>query len=177
MVVYHASRHRGLRRLVPRPSTHGQPWVYACKDRVMAALFLSGAGGDLTCAVGREEETGLPYVCERFSGAFEHRYAGAQGSIYELRAEPFLEGKTSWEEEVVSPTAVSPLDEIEIDDAATYIRGLQDEGRMPIYLYPSRPRGIPDDDEDLVMQGIVERIRQGLAAGRYPGGLPRQDGQ
>lgn len=59
-VVYHASRHRGLRWLASKPSTHGQPWVYACKDPVMAAFFLSGTGGDLTCAVGREEGTGLP---------------------------------------------------------------------------------------------------------------------
>lgn len=131
-------------------------------------------------------------MCERFAGAFEHRHAGAQGSIYELPAESFLEGKTGWEEEGVSPTAVSPLDEIEIDDAAAYICGLEEQGCVRIYLYPSRPRGIPDDDEDLVMRGIVwtrekgeavpeafaryhphlvERIRQGLAAGRYPDGF------
>ncbi len=42
--VYHASRHRGLRWMVPKSSTHGQPWVYACKSRVMPALFLSETG-------------------------------------------------------------------------------------------------------------------------------------
>ncbi|MBC7222493.1 hypothetical protein H5T56_05895, partial [Candidatus Bipolaricaulota bacterium] len=154
----------------------------------MAALFLSGTGGDLTCAVDREKETGLPYVCERFPGAFEHRYAGVQGSIYVLPAETFLEGQTGWEEEVVSPVAVAPIDEILVDDAAAYIRSLQDQGRLRIYFYPSRPPEIPEDDEDLVMRGIVwtrafgervleefiryhphliDRIKRGLAEGRY----------
>ncbi len=59
----------------------------------------------------------------------------------------------------------------EIEDAAAYIRGLQDEGCVRMYLYPSRPRGIPEDDEDLVMQGIVERINHGPAAGRHSDGF------
>ncbi|MCL0099232.1 hypothetical protein M1O16_05320, partial [Dehalococcoidia bacterium] len=61
----------------------------------MAALFLSGKGGDLTCAVGRDGD--IPYVCERFVGAFDYRYANVSGSIYVLPSETFMENKTQWD--------------------------------------------------------------------------------
>ncbi len=159
----------------------------------MAALFLSGVGGDLTCAVGREEGTGPSFVCERFAGAFELRYAGARGSIYTLPADTFVEGRTGWEEEVVSPLAVRPIAELVVEDVLLHLEELAEQGLLCMYAYPSRPPAVPGDDEDLVMRGIVwtrekgesvlnafqryhphlvRRIRRGLAAGRYPEGFP-----
>ncbi len=194
--VYHGSRQGGLSAITPAVSTHGEQWVYACQDPVMAALFLSGVGGDLTCAVGREEGTALPFVCERFAGAFEHRYAGKRGSIYALPADTFVEGETRWEEEVVSPVAVRPIGELVVADVLRRLEELAEQGLLRIYRYPSRPLDVPTDDEDLVMRGIiwtrekgepfldsfqryhphlVRRIQQGLAEGRYREGFPRHE--
>ena len=184
--VYHASEGQGLTVIRPAVSTHGKEWVYAAKDLVMAALFLSGKGGDLTCAVGREE--GVPYVCERFAGAFKHRYGGVKGSIYVLPSAGFEEGKTGWEEEVVCGKEVVPVEEIVVEDAEGFLLGLAGEGRLKVFYYPDRPAEIPEDDEDLVYRGIVwtrqwgeavleefrryhpqlvGRIEEGLREGRY----------
>ncbi|MEW6216713.1 MAG: hypothetical protein AB1543_03430 [Candidatus Bipolaricaulota bacterium] len=192
-VVYHGSPQGGLSVIAPVVSTHGERWVYAGKDAVMAALFLSGTGGDLTCGVGREEEAGLPYLGERFAGALGLRYAGKRGSIYTLPADTFVEGRTGWEEEVVSPVAVRPNAELVVDDVLRHLEGLAERGLLRMYRYPSRPPDVPADDEDLVLRGIVwarekgeavldsfqlyhshlvSRIQQGLAAGRHRGGFP-----
>ncbi|HAZ27429.1 TPA: hypothetical protein DCY67_02270 [Candidatus Acetothermia bacterium] len=195
-VVYHGSPQGGLSVIAPVVSTHGERWVYACKDAVMAALFLSTTGGDLTCGVGREEGTGLPFVCERFAAALEHRYAGTRGSIYTLPADTFVEGQTGWEEEVVSPVAVRPIAELVVGDVMRHLEDLAGRGLLRIYRYPSRPPDVPADDEDLVLRGIVwarekgeavldsfqryhphlvGRIQQGLAAGRCREGFPRHE--
>lgn len=151
--VYHASSIKGLTLIKPSISTHGERWVYATKDIVMAALFLSNKGGDLTCAVGRED--GVPYICERFHGAFDYRYANVSGSIYILPSQTFIENKTQWEEEVVSESEVTPLQEIKINDVKTYLIDLSKNSKLKIFLYPDRPDEIPDDDEDLVCRGII----------------------
>jgi hypothetical protein len=195
-VVYHGSPQRGLSVIRPSVSTHGEVWIYACRDAVMAALFLSRVGGDLTCGVGREKGTGLPYVCERFAGALEVRYAAKRGSVYTLPGETFVAGQTSWDEEVVSPVAVRPIAEFTVEDVLRHLEGLADRDLLRIYRYPSRPAGIPADDEDLVMRGIVwtrekgerflqefgryhphlvGRIQQGLAESRYRDGFPRHE--
>lgn len=192
-VVYHGSPQGGLSMIVPAASTHGERWVYACKDVVMVTLFLSGVGGDLTCAMGREEETGLPSVCERLPDAVEARYAAKRGSIYTLPADTFVKGRTGWEEELVSSVAVQPIAELAVEDVKDHLQELKERGLLQIYRYPSRPPDVPADDEDLVLREIVwtrekgdrvleafqryhphlvSRIRQGLAEGRYPNGFP-----
>jgi hypothetical protein len=162
--VYHASPVQGLKVLRPRPSTHGRSWVYATIDPVMAALFVSPIGGDLTCQVGRDPETGTPYVWERFRGAFEHRYAGRSGSIYTLPAGRFLSGRTSWEEEVVSREAVVPVREVRVEDARAYLLELAAGGKLLIVRYPRRIDDIPDDDEDLVDKAVNWARRLGPRA-------------
>jgi len=136
----------------------------------MTATFLGTLGGDFTCAVGRDRETGLPYICERFEGAFDLRYGDVAGSIYVVPGDTFLEGKTPWDEEVVSPGAVIPTREIRVDDAKPYLLQLADEGKLILKLYPDRIDGIPEDDEDLVQRAalwyrqsgdaILERVKQ-----------------
>ncbi|MDQ7793993.1 MAG: hypothetical protein RDU89_06205 [bacterium] len=186
--VYHASPVRGLTRIEARASTHGK-WVYATVDKVMAALFLSGAGGDLTCQVGRDGLTGRPYVCERLEGAFEHRYLGRQGSIYVLPGDGFSPGMTPWDEEVVRAEPVIPIEEIPVPDVAGYLRDLARRGDLIIALYPERIDGIPADDGDLVEKvarwarrfglgvleeleqyhpHLVDRVKQALADRRNP---------
>jgi len=147
----------------PRRSTHGRAWVYATKDPVVAACFLGNLGGDFTCAVGRDPESSMPFVCERFAGAFDVRYGGVSGSIYALPGRGFAEGMTGWEEEVVSREPVAPLRETRVADAAVYLRGLERAGKLRIVLYPGKIAGIPEDDEDLVRRAVVWARRFGPA--------------
>jgi hypothetical protein len=158
--IYHASSVRGLKRIVPSESTHGN-WVHAVGDAVLAACFLSTLGGDLTCAVGRDPKTGAPYLCERFEGAFESRFANRTGSIYVMDGATFLAGHTPWEEEVVSPEPVVVRDEIPIDDVARHLLALAEEGRLLIVRYPERIGGIPPDDSDLIARAVVWQQRFG----------------
>ncbi len=152
--VYHASKQQGLKVITPRVSTHGRPWVYATKDPVMAACFLGELGGDFTCAVGRDPETGKPFICERFEGAFELRYGGVRGSIYVLPGDTFLEGQTGWEEEVVSPEPVVPVKEIRVADALAHLLQLAEEDRLIIKRYPEKIADISVDDSDLVERAV-----------------------
>jgi hypothetical protein len=161
-LVYHASSVRGLTRLVPSASTHGT-WLHAVTDPVLAACFLSTTGGDLTCAVGRDRESGLPYLCERFAGAFEHRFAGAAGSIYVLDAAGFERNRTPWREEVVCDRPVRPLKEITIPDAAVHLQELAESGDLLLVTFPRRVDGIPEDDADLVERAVLWSERLGKA--------------
>ena len=161
--VYHASSAQGLQRIVPSPGIHGT-WVFAVGDRALAAAFLSTLGGDLTCAVGRDPATGCPYICERFAGAFDERYAGAAGSIYVLDGVRFRSGVTPWEEEFVCDGVVRPRAEIPVSDAARHIEELAAAGRMTIARYPKRIAGIPEDDLDLVERAVEWATRSGSDA-------------
>jgi hypothetical protein len=127
----------------------------------MSAAFLATRGGDLTCAVGRDAETGKPYICERFAGAFALRYGGVQGSIYVLPGEGFLSGKTPWKEEVVCSQPVVPTREVRVEDTQDYLLGLADEGALMVVYYPGRIDGIPADDEDLVQRAVYWHERLG----------------
>jgi hypothetical protein len=159
--AYHSSQVQGLEEITPRDSTHGERWVYATRDVVMAAVFLGTLGGDLTCAVGRDAETGKPFICERFEGAFDLRYGGVRGSIYVLPGQRFTTGKTQWDEEVVCDGAVRPIREIQVDDAKTYLLQLAQENKLIIKRYPERMPEIPGDDEDLVYRAVIWHRRSG----------------
>ena len=175
--VYHATSVHGLAELRPSESTHGK-WVYAVGDPVLAACFLATTGGDLTCAIGRDRASGLPYLCERFADAFEHRYSGASGAIYTLDGAPFLAGRTPWEEEFVCDRAVRLLAEERVDDAAARLLGHAAAGELLLVRYPARIDGIPEDDADLIERAVVwsGRFGEGVLdafASYHPALMPR----
>jgi len=147
--VYHSSTQSGLKVIKPHISTHKKKWVYATKDKVTSAIFLSGYGGDYVCGTGVVNDK--PYICERFNGAFDLRYKDKSGTIYELPGTNFIPKRTSWSAEVVSDKEEKPIREIDVKDAKRYLLGLVEKGELTIYYYPNRPKGIiPDDDSDLV---------------------------
>jgi len=145
--LYHASPVQGLTRLIPRVGTHGQSWVYATDDVAVASVFLGRLGGDFTCASGVYQ--GMPYLCERFAGAFERRYGTTQGSIYVVPGENFRAGRTSYSKDFVCTEAVGTLDEIRVDNAKDYLLHLAFEGKLMVKFYPER-FCIAEDDQDLV---------------------------
>lgn len=159
--LYHASPVQGLTRITPHISTHGQRWVYAADDPAVAAVFLGRLGGDFTCASGVYQ--GVPYLCERFAGAFERRYGSRQGSVYVLPGSSFLAGQTSYSKDFVCPEPVKPLHEIRVDNARDYLLQLASESQLIIKFYPER-FCIPKDDEDLVEKAMRIYLRAGKEA-------------
>jgi len=146
-IVYHASKTHGLITLQPKESTHRQKWLYATKNIATSAMFL-GKNFDFICQTGTEN--GKPYVYEQFKGALEHAYTGQTGSIYKLDGKNFKSGRTSWSAEVVSETAVSVLEEINIKDSLKFLFDLQKEDKLKIYRYPNRPKNAPKDKSDII---------------------------
>jgi len=159
--LYHASPVQRLTQIVPHIGTHGQNWVYATDDIVVAAMFLGRLGGDFTCASGICG--GKPYLCERFAGAFEQRYGKASGSLYVLSDVGFLAGQTSYRKDFVNSKAVTPLEERRVDNAQAYLLALMSEAKLVIKYYPER-YCISDDDGDLVEKAarMVTRFGQSV---------------
>ena len=145
--VFHASKTSGLRRLEPRVSSHGTPWIYAARDELTAAMFL-GQHHDFILGVGYIGAQ--PYIVERFAGAFSRAKAGASGSIYVLDGSSFQAGRTGWESEIVSELSLEPLREIIVSDAAEHLLTFERSGLLSIYRFPSRPDHVPADDSDLI---------------------------
>lgn len=153
--VYHCSNQSNLKILKPNISTHAKNWLYATKDPIMSAVFLGTKGGDFTCAVGRDSRTTIPYICERFEGAFNLRYEGITGSIYTLPGEKFHVNHTTWNEEVVCNRAVIPLKETKIKNAKNYLLNLEKNNELIIKFYPEKIDGIPHNDKDLVERAVI----------------------
>ena len=157
--VYHSSYTSGITELTPRPGSHGVPYVYAAKDKVVSVAFMTNkknSCGDLSYWKGRNQETGKMAIVERYPGAFNDLYNGVSGSIYVLPGDTFQEDKTQWDEEVVSAEAVPILEEIKIDNIWEYLKELEKEGALEIYIYPNRHKSMSQNDDDLV-QRILTR--------------------
>jgi hypothetical protein len=155
--VYHASIRQGLTMIEPRVGTHGQAWVYAAKDLVTASMFL-GEHHDFILASGFAD---IPYICERFAGAFDRAKANLTGSVYVLPDSSFQTNRTGFHAELVSERAVIPLLEIPIEDAKTHLLEFQDSGQLKIYSYPDRPNDYPSDDSDLIANALALVAVQG----------------
>jgi hypothetical protein len=155
--LYHASQRQGLRLIEPRVGTHGQAWVYAASDLVTASVFL-GQHHDFILASGVGN---VPYICERFSGAFDRAKANVTASIYVLPGSSFQANRTSFNAELVSETAVIPLLEIPIENAKTHLLEFRDAGQLEIYFYPNRPNDYPSDDSDLIANALELAAQQG----------------
>lgn len=168
--VYHASQQQGLTLIEPRVGTHGQAWVYAARDLVIASIFL-GQHHDFILASGLTGD--MPYICERFVGAFDRAKANVTASIYVLPGSSFQANRTGWEGDLISETAVVPLSETVIDDAKTHLLELCDNGQLEIYFYPDRPEHLPSDDSDLITAAL-EFCAQGQ---RYVDWLEREVGK
>lgn len=153
--VYHGSPQQGLKVIKPSMSTHQKNWVYATKDLAMSVFFLARLGGDFTFLVSRDKKTNKPLLVERFDGAFDLRYKGKSGSIYVLLSDTFVEGMTSWPEEVVSEKEVVPIEEIYIKDVGEYIKKMSDDGKIILKFYNERLPYVPEDDSDLIERAVI----------------------
>ena len=156
--VYHASQRQGLTRIEPRVGTHGQAWIYAARDLATVSMFL-GQHHDFILASGLTND--MPYICERFAGAFDRAKADVTASIYVLPGSSFQANRTSFDAELVSEVVLTPLLEMRIDNAKTHLLELRDAGKLEIYVYPNRPDVYPSDDSDLISSALELVAQQG----------------
>lgn len=66
-----------------------------------------------------------------------------------------MEGKTQWNEEVVSEKEVKPLKEIKISDTKEFLLDLAEKKELIIKFYPEKIAGIPKNDSDLVERAVL----------------------
>ena len=156
--VYHSSIRQGLSLIEPRVGTHAQAWVYAARDLVIASIFLS-QHHDFILASGLTGD--MPYICERFVGAFDRAKANVNASIYVLPGSSFQANRTSFDAQLVSEIAVIPMLEIPIEHAKTHLLEFRDAGQLKIYSYPDRPNDYPSDDSDLIANALKLIAQQG----------------
>lgn len=147
--VYHGSHKQGLGIIEPK-LRDGRESVFATKDIVIAHFFIPRIRGNYICSFGRDIKlTKLPYIVERFEGAFESHYS-VPGSIYEIPSEGFSDEGSNWPDEVLSAKSVIPLREIIIENVASCIKSLADEGKLILKYYADRGQLVPEDDRDLI---------------------------
>lgn len=151
--VYHSSKISGLKIIEPRISTHQKSWVYAAKDLATSAMFL-GDNFDFICQTGVLKTSNIPFIWERFEGAFELAYKNQSGSIYVLDGSNFKEGMTNWSEDMVSENEQKVIKEIIVDDVEEYLKNLEIDKKLKIFYYPNMPEGSADDKSDIIKKAV-----------------------
>ena len=150
--VYHGSQIQNLTEIIP---INHRP-VFATPDKIISALFAinrEAGHGTFSRTIGHIKDGTMPFIAERYSGAFDELYSGMSGSIYVLDDSNFVPyEKTKMFK--VSRYSVPVIQEIKITDMKQYLLNLAVNNELKIYTYPTRPSTIPDDDSDLVQMCI-----------------------
>lgn len=151
-VLYHGSRTPKLKTIGPHVSTHGEAYVYASRDPLVALLFL-GNWDDFLINVAYGDD-GLLEITERCAGALEVAFDGCGGSIYELNDESFHTGRTRFDGELVCETAQPTLGETSFQNIYSELLKANERGALRIRRYPDRHPDIPADDSDLAEEAL-----------------------
>lgn len=131
-MLYHASQMTGLKELIPQVSTHGKPYVYAIRSRMMAMLF-GTQKDDFDLLVDAENGKAILYEC--YPDAVKKVYSGKSCSIYSVEETGFQEGLTGWDEELVCPTSVAIVSEETVKDIHEQLMLAVEEGNCEIHFY------------------------------------------
>ena len=149
--LYHGSSKPNIKRLEPRKSTHGT-FVYATPYKELAIIFSARAGDDMTYALYRNEENKCWNIVERVPEAFNTMFSNSS-SIYTLNDTTFKDIHTGFAE-VVSEVGVDTNSEERIDNVYDELKKLNKEGKIKLYLYPTKPKEIPFDNSDLIQKQL-----------------------
>ena len=134
--LYHVSPIGGLTSLSPHVSTHGKPYVYATKNLVVALLFGSDKSmGDFDGMYGGGTNNRKPYFYEGYEGSFKRRFEGCSCYIYQVPADTFEEGLTSYKAEVVSKVEVPVVKCTKVEDLYQALLQLNEDGQFDLKLY------------------------------------------
>ena len=102
--LYHGSSEKGITRLEPHRSTHGN-YVYATPYKELAIIFSGRCGDDCTYALYRNNENEPWQMVERIPEAFNTMFSNSS-SIYTLDDTTFKDIHTGFAE-VVSEVGVN----------------------------------------------------------------------
>lgn len=149
--LYHGSSTRGLTRLEPHKSTHGN-YLYATKYKELAIIFSSRCGDDCTYALYRNNNLEPWTLVERIPEAFNTMFSN-NASIYTLDDSTFKDINTGFSE-LVSNVGVNTISEEYIENVYDKIKELQKNGLIKLYTYPNKPKEIPNDNSDLIDKEI-----------------------
>ena len=154
--LYHGSSTRGLTRLEPHKSTHGN-YLYATKYKELAIVFSARCGDDCTYALYRNNNEPWTLV-ERIPEAFNTMFSNS-ASIYTLDDSTFKDINTGFSE-LVSNIGVNTISEEYIENVYDKIKELQKNGLIKLYTYPNKPKEIPNDNSDLIDKEIRQNKRE-----------------
>ncbi len=149
--LYHGSSTRGLTRLEPHKSTHGN-YLYATKYKELAIIFSSRCGDDCTYALYRNNNNEPWTLVERIPEAFNTMFSNS-ASIYTLDDKTFKDINTGFSE-LVSNVGVNTICEEYIENVYDKIKELEQNGLIKLYTYPNKPKEIPNDNSDLIDKEI-----------------------
>ena len=159
-MLYHASNIEGLERLTPHISTHGKPYVYAIRSRLMAILF-GTPKDDFDILIDSNCGKAILYEC--YPLALEKIYSGKSCSLYTVEEENFQNGLTGWDEELVCSTPVAVISEEKIDDIYSEILRATKIGDCEIHFYEQSEDYLSflrdELQERIVAFGIDEKYR------------------
>lgn len=147
--VYHGSNVSNLDVIKPNKSTHMKEYVYATPSKAIATIFLSKKGNDLYYYLAGDGINSKVVLVERKEGMFKEIF-NRGGYIYKLDATNFKSGLTSWSAEVVSDKEEKVISKKYIKNVYEELLKLNDKGLIDLYLYPSRPSNVPNDNSDLI---------------------------
>jgi len=151
--LYHGSSTRGLTRLEPHKSTHGN-YLYATKYKELAIIFSARCGDDCTYALYRNNNSEPWTLVERIPEAFNTMFSN-NASIYTLDDSTFKDINTGFSE-LVSNVGVNTISEEYIENVYDKIKELQKNGLIKLYTYPNKPKEIPNDNSDLIDKEIKQ---------------------
>ncbi len=151
--LYHGSSEKGITRLEPHRSTHGN-YVYATPYKELAIIFSGRCGDDCTYALYRNNENEPWQMVERIPEAFNTMFSNSS-SIYTLDDTTFKDIHTGFAE-VVSEVGVNTESEEFLENVYDAIKKIANNGKIQLYIYPNKPKEIPQDSSDL----IDKQIRQ-----------------
>ena len=156
-IIYHGSSTRGLTRLEPHKSTHGN-YLYATKYKELAIIFSSRCVDDCTYALYRNNNDEPWTLVERIPEAFNTMFSN-NASIYTLDDSTFKDINTGFSE-LVSNVGVNVVSEEYIENVYIKIKELEQNGLVKLYTYPNKPREIPNDNSDLIDKEIRQNKRE-----------------
>ncbi|NQY43111.1 MAG: hypothetical protein HRT87_07210 [Legionellales bacterium] len=152
-LVFHGSRIRGLKTLIPKQSTHKKQFVYATIEPIVAALFIA-SHSDFDLYISGSGKISDPLVVvERYRNAFK-LLRDIKGSLYAMSDKNF-EHKTNWEAELVSFKPEDIIFEYKIDNLWDFLTLSQKDGKTKLYYYPNHPKDVPVDDQDIIEKSIL----------------------
>lgn len=157
--LYHGSSQRGITRLEPHKSAHGN-FVYATPYKELAIIFSARCGDDYTYDLYRKKEDEPWIIVERIPEAFNTMFSNSS-SIYTLDDTTFKNIHTGFAE-VVSEVGVNTNSEEYINSVYDAIKKLATEGKVQLYNYPNKPKDIPVDNSDLIDKQIRRQHRNNL---------------